>query len=147
MPDDAINTFIRDIPTGILIFFVFMAFFIGQRYAGRYRSKAAKAALDKTAEGINELRKQVIAVSSSCIPGKEIKTVYGHVSGTSLIEVTTPEEADVAEKAAMLNLMQNAKAMGANAVIDVKMSNSNHRQQGHKGMVSKTYYTGTAVGV
>ncbi|MFZ6008061.1 MAG: heavy metal-binding domain-containing protein [Nitrospirota bacterium] len=61
----------------------------------------------------------------------------------------------LAEKEAMLDIMNKAINMGANAIIDLKMTTSTYEQQGLEGMVSsvlynkkmasKVIYNGTAV--
>jgi uncharacterized protein YbjQ (UPF0145 family) len=117
------------------------------RFSIRKRKNNARKKLEKASNEINNLRNKVLVVTSDTIPGKEIVEVFGAVSGTSTMESTTPEEADAAEKEAMLNLMQNAVNMGGNAIIGVKMTNNTHQQQGSAWMVSKTYFTGTAVKV
>lgn len=111
----------------------------------RHRRRTAKAFVEKTNDELKDLRSKILVVSSSAIPGKEIFQVFGHVTGTSNIEASTPQQADAAERQAMLSLMKNALAMGANAVIDAKLLSSTYQQQGSQWMVSKTYYTGTAV--
>ena len=111
----------------------------------RRRTRRALGILEASSSELNKLRSEVLVVSSGGIPGKEIRKVLGHVSGTSRIEASTPQEADAAEKQAMLSLMKNALEMGANAVMDAKQSSSTYERQGSKWMVSKTYYTGTAV--
>lgn len=127
----------------VIVFGSFFFFFIYLPIKSQ-RKKASDQIVKYTADAA-ELRKKVLVVSSDTIPGKEIKEVFGHVTGTSGIEASTPEQADAAEKQAMVCLMQNALDMGANAVIDAKLSISSHEQQGSKWMVSKSYYTGTAV--
>ena len=128
---------------------IFIVIFIGVLFliAASNRKTRAKAAvsLSEATDKVNELRQKVLVVSSTAIPGKEIKQVLGQLSGTSSIEASRPEEADAAEQQAMLNLMEKAQAMGANAVIDAKLTSSSHQKQGSKWMVSKAYYTGTAV--
>jgi uncharacterized protein YbjQ (UPF0145 family) len=122
------------------LFFLFLIYLPLRR-----KRKKAQALLDKTSTELHDLRTKILVVSSSAIPGKDIVQVLGHVTGTSSMEASTPEQADAAERQAMLSLMSNALEMGANAVIDAKLSHSTHQQQGSQWMVSKTYYTGTAV--
>lgn len=126
---------------GIFIVAVIVLIFVGNRVA----RKKAESKITIATQEASELRQKVIVVSAETVPGKEIKQVAGHVIGTSKIEASRPEEAEAAEKEAMVDLMRNAVKMGANAVVGVKMQTSSHEQQGSKWMVSKTYYTGTAV--
>lgn len=110
----------------------------------RRRNRRAQEILEACSLEMGEFRNRVLVVSSGVIPGKVIREVLGHVSGTSRIEASTPQEADAAEKQAMLNLMKNALDMGGNAVLDAKLSCSTFERQGSRWMVSKAYYTGTA---
>lgn len=126
----------------IALFGIFFFFLV--RVTMKIKKKAHEVPEINAVE-ISELRRKVLVVSANVIPGKEIKDVIGHVCGTSRIEASTQGQAEAAEKDAMLSLMKNALEMGANAVIDAKFSASTFEQQGSKWMVSKAYYTGTAV--
>jgi uncharacterized protein YbjQ (UPF0145 family) len=122
------------------LFFLFLIYLPLRR-----KRQKAQSLVEKTKSELNDLRSRILVVSSSAIPGKEIIQVLGHVTGTSNLEASTPEETDAAERQAMLSLMRNALEMGANAVIVASLSSSTHQQQGSQWMVSKSYYTGTAV--
>lgn len=111
----------------------------------KLRERKAQKIINRTNNEMLELGRHILVVTSGYIPGEEIHHVLGHVTGTSWIEACCPEEADAAEREAKLDLMRMALNMGANAVIDARMSTSSHQQQGTQWMVSKTYYTGTAV--
>ncbi len=127
----------------LIAFFGLFFFFIM-----RITLKAKKQSREVPEINVTELsdpRRKVLVVSANVIPGKEIKDVIGHVCATSRIEASTPRQAEAAEKDAMLNLMKSALEMGANAVIDAKFSTGTFEQQGSKWMVSKAYYSGTAV--
>jgi uncharacterized protein YbjQ (UPF0145 family) len=125
------------------IFGLFM-FFVIYLPLRRKRQKA-RALEEKAKAELSGLRDKLLVVSSSAVPGKEIVRVLGHATGTSRLEASSPEETDAAERQAMLSLMRNALEMGANAVIDTRLSSSTHQQQGSQWMVSKTFYTGTAI--
>ena len=111
----------------------------------RSKRKKAESSLRNTASELTGLRSKVLVVTANSIPGKEIKSVLGTVSGTSSTSASTAAESEAAEKEALVSLMKNAVEMGANAVIDLKMTTSSYEQQGSKWMVSKAFYNGTAV--
>jgi uncharacterized protein YbjQ (UPF0145 family) len=127
----------------ILIFGGFFFFFI--YLPTKSKKKKATSTIANSSSEIKQLRDKVLVVTSSSIPGKEITNVLGNVTGTSKTTASTPEESEAAEKEAMISLMYNAIDMGANAVIDLKMTTSSFEAQGSKWMVSKTFYNGTAV--
>lgn len=58
---------------------------------------------------------------------------------------STDAEFRLAEKEALLDIMNQAINLGANSVIDLKMTTGSYQQQGSQWMVSKATYTGTAV--
>lgn len=110
---------------------------------GRRKKAAIKTeAIDKQ---IQDLRQQILVVTSSTIPGKEIKDVMGSVTGVSKVAASTDVEFRLAEKEALLDIMNQAINLGANSVIDLKMTTGSYQQQGSQWMVSKATYTGTAV--
>ncbi len=92
-----------------------------------------------------DLRQRILVVTSSIIPGKEIKDVLGSVTGVSKVAASTDAEFRLAEKEALLDIMNQAINLGANSVIDLKMTTGSYQQQGSQWMVSKATYTGTAV--
>ena len=138
----SISSFLNVIPL-IMIFAGFYYFFI--RRPLKKRSKNARNSLEQAQHMLDELKGKIMVVTSSIIPGKEIREVLGYVTGTSSIPAASDLESNTAEREAMVDLMVNALKLGANAVIDVNLSSSCHEQQGSKWMLSKTYYTGTAV--
>ena len=81
------------------------------------------------------------------IHGREIRQVLGVVTGRSTLEAATHLEQEVAEQEALAALMVNALNMGANAVVDLRLSNSTHEQTYTKWMVTMTCYSGTAVDI
>lgn len=104
----------------------------------------ATAKLADTEEKCKELGEKVLVVTSSAIPGKELE-IIGVVSGVSDTAASFGEEFKLAEKEALYNLMNRALELGANGVVDLKMSTGSYQQQGSQWMVSKVTYTGTAV--
>ena len=109
------------------------------------QKKDADYAIEKAISELEELSKEVLVVTSSSIQDQKIIKTLGSVSGTSNMAATSEEESEAAEKEAMVSLMKNAIAMGANGVIDLKITTSTYKQQGNEWIVSKIFYIGTAV--
>ncbi|WP_224962363.1 heavy metal-binding domain-containing protein [Geomonas subterranea] len=130
-------------PAVIIAFVLWFLFSIWKNRASSANGVVAE--LERATDEIGELRKKVIVVAGGNIPGREVKAILGHVTGTSNIGATNDEEAETAEILAMMDLMRRAQAMGANAVLDARLTTSTHEQDGSGWMVSKAYYTGTAV--
>jgi len=119
---------------GVLIFYSIYA-----------REKKAAAKNVQLEADLTELRKEVIVVTSSSIPGREIKRVFGNVTGISDTQSSSREEFILAEKEAMYKMIVEAKRIGANAIMDLKRSTGTYEQQGSKRQVSQAVYNGTAV--
>jgi len=117
------------------------------------REETARVKAEELDKQIQELSQRVLFVTSSTVPGKEIKRVIGAVTGVSKTEASTDAEFKLAEKEALLDIMQKAIELGANAIVDLKMTTGSYEkrvwidigsQKGYR-MVSKVTYTGTAV--
>ena len=127
-------------------FFLVIAFaFFFMYLPTKWSKRKALRSIERASSEIAELTQRVLVVTSDSIPGKVITSVCGHVTGTSRIEASCPEETDASEWEARLDLMKNAFNMGANAVIDARLSTSTHERLGSQWMVSQIHYTGTAV--
>jgi uncharacterized protein YbjQ (UPF0145 family) len=96
---------------------------------------------------IGQMKERVLVVTSGDIHGREIRQVLGVVTGRSPLEAATHLEQEVAEQEALAALMVNALNMGANAVVDLRLSNSSREQTYTKCMVTMTCYSGTAVDI
>ena len=94
---------------------------------------------------IEELQQDVIVVTGSSVPGREIIKVIGPVVGFSTISSDTAGKFQQAEREAMLWLIKKARNEGANAVTDLKMTTGNPEQSGTGGTSPKVTYVGTAV--
>lgn len=103
---------------------------------------SASATLDVR---LTQLRGDVVAVASSSIPGKDIQNVVGTVTGVSGTQAGTKEEFELAEKEALIAIIEKAHSMGANAITDLALSTGTCEQQGSKWQVSQVIYNGTAV--
>jgi uncharacterized protein YbjQ (UPF0145 family) len=105
---------------------------------------------NKTAEldeDIKNLRERIIVVTSSNLPDRQIKGALGNVTGISETAASTDRGFRKAEKEALADIMRQGIQMGANAIIDLKMTTGSYEQQGSQWMVSKVVYYGTAVKV
>ncbi len=124
-------------------FFSFILFII--IYSNKHREKKAAVTAATIDLQLNQKRREVTTVSTASVPGKNIASVIGAVSGISKTQATTKSEFELAEKEAMLAIIQNAQQLGANAIIDLKATTGSYQQQGSQWQVSQTLYSGTAV--
>lgn len=106
-----------------------------------------RTSLDELDKKIQELRGSITAVTSSSLPDRKIKGALGNVTGISETAASTDRGFRKAEKEAMADIMRQGILMGANAIIDLKMTTGSYEQQGSQWMVSKVVYYGTAVKV
>ncbi|HLE18737.1 MAG TPA: heavy metal-binding domain-containing protein [Syntrophales bacterium] len=105
---------------------------------------------NKTAEldaEIKNLRERIIVVTSNSLPDGGIKGALGNVTGISETAASTDRGFRKAEKEALADIMRQGIQMGANALVDLKMTTGSYEQQGSQWMVSKVVYYGTAVKV
>lgn len=123
------------------IILIGFAIIISLIFIAKHRATAKLADAEQKCKKLGE---RVLVVTSSAIPGKELD-IIGVVSGVSDTAASFGEEFKLAEKEALYNLMNRALELGANGVIDLKMSTGSYEQQGSQWMVSKVTYTGTAV--
>ena len=73
-----------------------------------------------------------------------MKTI-GFVESMSGIEATSDADYLLAEREALLALGRQALAMGANAIVGLRKTNTNYDQAGSQWRVSRVTYLGTAV--
>ncbi|MBE4575960.1 hypothetical protein BOO36_19480 [Vibrio navarrensis] len=124
---------------GILSLFVFI---IRSQISSKNKAQKSSKNID---EMLNQLRNEVLSVSGSSIPGKEVEEVIGMVRGVSDTQASRKEEFELAEKEALYKMLMEAKSLGANAVIEIKLNTGTYEQQGSKWQVSQAVYNGTAV--
>jgi len=72
--------------------------------------------------------------------------VLGSVTGISK-SASTEAGFTRAEREAMVAVMRRGLAIGANAIVDLRMTTGSYEQQGTKWMVTRVVYNGTAVRV
>ena len=118
---------------GVIIYSIFM------------KPKRVKQSGTAIEEKLNQLRREITVVASSAIPGRNIARVFGNVTGISDTQATSNDEFALAEKEAMFNLIGEAKKLGANAIVDMKLNTGTYQQTGSQWQVSQVVYTGTAV--
>lgn len=129
-------------PLLIIIGVIYMFFIAPGKRAKKQQSKTINLRRE-----IAEKQKNILVVTSSAIHGKNITKVLGAVSGGSRTQISTQDTHDLADKEAMLSILQEAESLGANAIIDLQKNSSSYEQQGSKWHVSQISYAGTAVRV
>jgi uncharacterized protein YbjQ (UPF0145 family) len=143
MPDKPTFSYLFSSFSPVLIIIILFAFFIFWRINNK-KQKASKKNLE-TSKMIDALKLEILVVPSSEIPGKNIKNVLGLVRGVSDTQASTKEEFSLSETEALYDMLKNAKNMGANAIIDAKVSTGTYQTQGSQWQVSQAIYTGTAI--
>jgi uncharacterized protein YbjQ (UPF0145 family) len=129
---------------GWVFFFCFILLFGLIILANVCCEQKAKQKTAKIEGSLNDLRKDILVVTSGSIPGKNIKRIFGNVTGISNTQAKNREQFTLAEREAMHNLMLEAQKLGANAIIDLKLSTGTYQIAGSQ-QVSQSVYNGTAV--
>ena len=127
---------------GLTVFAFFLLFMV---ITMRRKKTVGKIALVDSELAVT--RKEIVSVTTGGIPGKTIRSTLGSIVGISNTAATTDEEFSLAEKEAMRNVLIEAKNLGANAVIGLRMSSGTYQRQGSRWLVTKVTYHGTAVHV
>lgn len=112
------------------------------------KKKLEKAAMISATNIDMELiqaRKDIVFITGSKIEGREVLSVIGGVRGISKTQATGAAEFELSEKEALLSLLNEARQLGANGVVDVQLNTGTYEKQGSKWQVSQSIYTGTAV--
>jgi hypothetical protein len=94
-------------------------------------------------EALRRIRKEVEVYTQ--LPADKVKETLGMVRGISDIEADSGLEFDLAEQEALYLMLKQARQMGANAVVDARLSLGTYEVTGAKWQVSRPVYTGTAV--
>lgn len=111
----------------------------------KYVQRSYSRRTEQLENRIEELQEQVIVVTGSSLPGREIMRVIGPVTGFSTVPSDAAGKFEQAEKEAMLWLIKKAHEQGANAVIDLKITIASPEPSGTGGTNPKVTYVGTAV--
>lgn len=106
-----------------------------------------RTSLDELEKDIQVLRERITVVTSTGLPDKAVKSALGNVTGISATAASTDRGFRKAEKEALADVMRQGIQMGANAIVDLKMTTGSYEEQGSKWVVSKVVYYGTAVRV
>jgi hypothetical protein len=94
-------------------------------------------------EALRLIRREVEVYTQ--LPADKVKETLGMVRGISDIEADSGLEFDLAEQEALYLMLKQARQMGANAVVDARLSLGTYEVTGAKWQVSRPVYTGTAV--
>lgn len=106
-----------------------------------------RSSLDEIEKDIQGLRERIIVVTSNSLPDRQIRGALGNVTGISATAASTDRGFRKAEKEALADIMRQGIQIGANAIVDLKMTTGSYEEQGSKWVVSKVVYYGTAVKV
>lgn len=129
------------IPILVIVGMIYMFFFSGRS------KKSYEKEISLIGNEVMELKKEIMCVTSSNIHGKEIVQTLGSVKGTSKTIITNGMETKIADNEAMYEMLNEAKILGANAIVDIKMNTPTFEVSGSKWQTSQIIYTGTAVKV
>ena len=101
--------------------------------------------LNQLDAALRSIREQLFLVSTDSVPERAIVKTIGFVESMSGIEATSDADYLLAEREALLALGRQALAMGANAIVGLRKTNTNYDQAGSQWRVSRVTYLGTAV--
>jgi uncharacterized protein YbjQ (UPF0145 family) len=79
------------------------------------------------------------------LPAGKVRETLGLVRGISDIEAGSGPEFELAEQQALYFMLKQALALGANAVVDARLTTATYETSGSRWQVSRPVYTGTAV--
>jgi hypothetical protein len=79
------------------------------------------------------------------LPPDKVRETLGLVRGISAIEASSRIDFELAEQEALYSMLQHALELGANAVVDARLTTGTYETNGSKWQVSRPVYTGTAV--
>ncbi len=79
------------------------------------------------------------------LPPEKVRETLGLVRGISAIEASSRLDFELAEQEALYLMLQHALELGANAVVDARLTTGTYETNGSRWQVSRPVYTGTAV--
>jgi hypothetical protein len=79
------------------------------------------------------------------LPPEKVKETLGLVRGISDIEASSRLDFELAEQEALYLMLKQAWELGANAVVDARLTTGTYETSGSQWQVSRPVYTGTAV--
>lgn len=78
-------------------------------------------------------------------PADKVRETLGLVRGISDIEASSRLDFELAEQEALYLMLKQARELGANAVVDARLTTGTYETNGSQWQVSRPVYTGTAV--
>lgn len=112
---------------------------------GRQNRHRDTQRLNQLDAALTSIREQLFLVSTESVPERSIVKTIGFVESMSGIEATSDADYLLAEREALLALGNQALAMGANAIVGLRKTNTHYDQAGSHWRVSRVTYLGTAV--
>jgi hypothetical protein len=79
------------------------------------------------------------------LPHDKVRETLGMVRGISDIEASSRLDFELAEREALYSMLRAALELGANAVVDARLTTGTYETNGSQWQVSRPVYTGTAV--
>ena len=79
------------------------------------------------------------------LPPEKVRETLGLVRGISDIEASSRLDFELAEQEALYLMLKQARELGANAVVDARLTTGTYETNGSQWQVSRPVYTGTAV--
>ena len=79
------------------------------------------------------------------LPHEKVRETLGMVRGISDIEASSRLDFELAEQEALYSMLKAALELGANAVVDARLTTGTYETNGSQWQVSRPVYTGTAV--
>jgi len=79
------------------------------------------------------------------LPHEKVRETLGLVRGISDIEASSRLDFELAEQEALYWMLKHALELGANAVVDARLTTGTYETNGSRWQVSRPVYTGTAV--
>jgi hypothetical protein len=79
------------------------------------------------------------------LPPEKVRETLGLVRGISVIEASSRLDFELAEQEALYLMLKHARELGANAVVDARLTTGTYETNGSRWQVSRPVYTGTAV--
>jgi uncharacterized protein YbjQ (UPF0145 family) len=95
------------------------------------------------AHALTGIRKKVEVLTH--LPSEKIKETLGLVRGISDIEANSRLDFELAEQEALYLMLKQARELGANAVVDARLTTGTYETSGSQWQVSRPVYIGTAV--
>ncbi len=103
-----------ELAVGALLVLLVMLFYL--------RKSASSRQVESTASDDED----IIVTYSKHIPGYEVKRIFGTVESSSVVPLEEEYPIELAEEATIEKLMEKAKKMGANAILELRIEKEEH---------------------